>query len=160
MSRPHQGCGRDILTQGGYHMPVIVSGHGAGLHPSGKNSPSRSLCFENRGRGFNTHRDSALLKVESAISSRKCDIMISLESVNRRIARSEAGAREREREREDDACYAQKQTSCRKTARHDITTTAKKQPLRGVIPRLRIPGTVPGGYPEYPDPLRRVLFKP
>ena len=35
-----------------------------------------------------------------------------------------------------------------------ITTTVKTQPLCGVIPRLRMPGTVPGGYPEYPDPLR------
>ena len=24
----------------------------------------------------------------------------------------------------------------------------------GVIPRLLVPGTIPGGYPEYPDPLR------
>ena len=30
----------------------------------------------------------------------------------------------------------------------DITTTLQKQLLCGVIPRLRIPGTVPGGYPE------------
>ena len=30
----------------------------------------------------------------------------------------------------------------------------KKQPQCGVIPRLRVPGTIPGGYPEYPDQLR------
>ena len=39
-----------------------------------------------------------------------------------------------------------------------ITTTVKKQPLCGVIPRLHIPGAVPGGYLEYPDPLRGDLL--
>ena len=33
----------------------------------------------------------------------------------------------------------------------NITATVKQQPLCGVIPRLRIPGTIPGGYPGYPD---------
>ena len=35
-----------------------------------------------------------------------------------------------------------------------ITTAVKIQSQCGVIPRLRIPGTIPGGNPEYPDPLR------
>ena len=39
-----------------------------------------------------------------------------------------------------------------------ITATVRKQPQCGVIPRLRIPGIVPGGYPEYPDPLRGDFF--
>ena len=33
------------------------------------------------------------------------------------------------------------------------TTTVKTKSHCGVILRLRIPGTVPGGCPEYPDPL-------
>ena len=35
-----------------------------------------------------------------------------------------------------------------------FTTTVKKQPLCRVILRLRLIGTIPGGYPEYPDQLR------
>ena len=35
-----------------------------------------------------------------------------------------------------------------------VTTTVTKQPLWRVIPHLRIPGTIPGGCPDYPDPLR------
>ena len=35
-----------------------------------------------------------------------------------------------------------------------IMTTAKRQPQWRVILYLRIPGTIPGGYPEYPDQLR------
>ena len=34
------------------------------------------------------------------------------------------------------------------------TTTAKRKNQCGVIPRLHIPGAIPGGYLEYPDPLR------
>ena len=34
----------------------------------------------------------------------------------------------------------------------------RKQPLWRVILHLRIPGTIPGGPPEYPDPLRGVFF--
>ena len=36
-----------------------------------------------------------------------------------------------------------------------LVSTMSPQPrLCGVIRRLRIPGTIPGGYPEYPDQLR------
>ena len=45
-----------------------------------------------------------------------------------------------------------------RAAGEEVTTTVIKQPLCGVIPRLRIPGTVPGGYSEYPDPLRGEFF--
>ena len=32
----------------------------------------------------------------------------------------------------------------------EVTTTVQRQPLCGVIPRSRIHGAIPGGYPEYP----------
>ena len=36
----------------------------------------------------------------------------------------------------------------------NIVATIKEQPLWRVILDLRVPGTVPGGYPEYPEVLR------
>ena len=38
------------------------------------------------------------------------------------------------------------------------TTVYRNMRQWRVIPRLRMPGTMPGGYPEYPDPLRGCVF--
>ena len=47
----------------------------------------------------------------------------------------------------------------RQLFRTSHTTTLKNNCNGGTFPHLRVPGTAPGGYTEYPDPLRRCFHQ-